>query len=61
MVCDRCKKEFTPGNREDGMPYGISFETPDGTKVTVCSDCLIEFGNYLKEKENRGRRLRHAN
>lgn len=52
MKCDMCGKEFEPGNRPDGTPNGVGFELSDGSRITACSDCIIESAtnpDYLNE------------
>jgi hypothetical protein len=48
--CDECGAEFSPGNREDGLPNGVSFHQKDGSMYTICADCLIKKGRELCEK-----------
>lgn len=43
MKCDRCGKEFRPGNRTNGLPNGLEFLMADGRSVIVCTGCLLEF------------------
>lgn len=48
LICDKCGREFKPGNRPDGLPNGIAFNTVDG-EVVICTECIIKKGI---EKEN---------
>lgn len=54
MKCDYCGKEFEVGNRPDGMPNGFSFVKQDGSTLTVCTNCVIDFGRGDKECYTRG-------
>ena len=45
MKCDKCKKEFTSGNRADGTPNGVGFELQDGSVITLCAACLMKLGS----------------
>lgn len=49
LRCSLCGKEFTPGNRLDGIPNGVGFQREDGSVLVVCAECLIEMG---KERES---------
>lgn len=49
MKCDKCKKEFIPGNKADGTPNGVGFELQDGSVITLCAACLMKLGS-LDEK-----------
>lgn len=44
LMCDGCGKEFEEGNRPDGLPGGVNFQTDNGVMVTVCTDCMIRLG-----------------
>ena len=52
IKCNECKKEFYPGNRPDGLPNGVGFETKDGSIINVCSDCIIKLGTNLRKDKN---------
>lgn len=49
IICSKCGKEIVPGNRPDGLPNGIGFETY-GKVEMICTDCIIEIGK-IKEGE----------
>lgn len=49
IICSICKKEIFPGNRPDGLPNGVGFETY-GKVEMICTDCIIEIGK-IKEGE----------
>lgn len=49
MRCNLCGKEFEVGNREDGIPNGVSFMTKQGM-LTVCADCIIDMGKEAERK-----------
>lgn len=51
MKCEICGKEFGYGNREDGLPYGMTFVLHSGERLTMCSDCIIEKGKEVSEKK----------
>ena len=55
MICDICGKEFEIGNRPDGLPNGMTFVRKDGTRLTMCTDCIIEKGRE-NEAESEGRK-----
>ena len=42
MKCDRCGKEFKPGNRPNGVPNGVQMKFQNGKTYTLCADCMIE-------------------
>jgi len=44
IKCDICGKEFTPGNRPDGIPNGVGIVQKDGTIVNICADCVYKIG-----------------
>ena len=48
IKCDMCGKEFEAGNRADGTPNGVGFTLEDGSKLTVCSDCICKTGENHK-------------
>lgn len=48
IKCNECGKYFTSGNRPDGLPNGIGFVLNDGTKINVCTDCIIERGEEVR-------------
>lgn len=52
MKCTRCGKTFEAGNRKDGIPNGVMFDTEKG-KYTLCADCLIEMGGMSPEDRDR--------
>lgn len=52
MKCDNCGTEFLPGNRPDGLPRGIGFETENGI-ITYCADCLIKIGREVEEDDGK--------
>lgn len=47
MKCYYCGKTFEVGNRPDGLPNGMGFQSPDGSVTDVCADCIIEAGNNI--------------
>lgn len=49
MKCNKCGKEFKPGDRPDGLQNGISFLMPDGRPVALCCECLIELGKEIMD------------
>lgn len=51
MKCDFCGKEFEFGNRPDGIPNGIALKGKDGSKTTICADCVIKEGRKKRERE----------
>lgn len=55
MKCDRCGKEFLPGNRMDGTPNGVGFVLKGGRRVTLCADCIIDHERtlaWIKEQDD---------
>ena len=52
MKCDHCGKEFEAGNRPDGLPNGVWFVLEDGSMVTVCTECIMAFGEQLRGEED---------
>lgn len=60
MKCDKCGKEFKPGNRPSGVPNGVGFVLADGTEITICAECIESFTtdegrewlDKLKEEHN---------
>lgn len=53
MKCDVCGKEFKEGNRLDGIPNGVAFVMKDGTKLTMCADCIMMVGQEQEEKRDK--------
>lgn len=51
MKCEVCGKEFAYGYREDGLPNGMTFILQNGTKMTMCADCIMEKGREVKEEK----------
>lgn len=51
MKCDVCGKEFGYGNREDGLPNGMTFILQKGKKLTMCADCIIAKGREVAEEK----------
>lgn len=49
IICSKCGKEIIPGNRPDGLPNGVGFESY-GKVEMICTDCIIEIGK-IKEGE----------
>lgn len=41
MICIRCKKEVFPGDRPDGLPYGLGVIINDRV-IAICMDCILE-------------------
>lgn len=39
-ICALCGKEFTDGNRPDGIPNGIGLVGKNGKQVDVCAECV---------------------
>lgn len=58
IICDRCGRIFTPGNRPDGIHNGVIFTTQSGEIQTYCTDCLIKIGTEHRNNRNdqKGRR-----
>ena len=52
MKCDKCGREFEPGNRPDGIPNGVGFVIKDGRVITVCAECIIKNGRKVNERIN---------
>ena len=50
MKCDVCGKEFGYGNRDDGLPNGVTFVTKKG-RITMCADCVIEMGKRSEDEQ----------
>lgn len=52
MICDKCRKRFTRGNRRDGIPNGFKMIPKSGKPFTLCAECIISLGKMnKKEKE----------
>jgi len=54
ILCDRCAKIFSPGNRPDGIPNGVTFVQDNGKPITLCADCLIKQGAMVRKHNNEG-------
>ena len=57
IFCVDCGKEIIPGNRPNGLPNGVGFETKEGKIINVCTDCLIAIGKKKKEEGSDGIRF----
>lgn len=65
MKCSQCGKTYQYGFRPDCLPAGVGFVLEDGTRVDVCTDCIMRIGakddydnlinKYMKENEEDGR------
>ena len=42
LKCHICGREFCYGNREDGMPNGMTFVLKDNSRKTMCADCILK-------------------
>lgn len=42
--CDRCGREFEPGNMENGAPAGVAAKMKNGHVLTLCYYCVCEMG-----------------
>lgn len=51
MKCEVCGKEFAYGYRKDGLPNGMTFILQNGTKMTMCADCIMEKGREVAEEK----------
>lgn len=51
MKREVCGKEFAYGYREDGLPNGMTFILQNGTKMTMCADCIMEKGREVAEEK----------
>lgn len=51
ITCNYCGKSFEIGNRPDGLPNGVGFQTATGT-INVCAECLIEMGKVKEAWKN---------
>lgn len=54
IICSECGREFSPGNRPDGMPNGVAFVLEDGTVYNACADCIMKHGMEVIGNENKG-------
>ena len=50
ITCDECGKGFKPGCDKHGLPNGVAFKLTDGSRVDICSKCVIKYG---KEEETK--------
>ena len=41
ILCQACNRYFVPKKLPDGLPTGIQFILDDGTKLDVCSECIL--------------------
>ena len=48
IKCDKCGKEFTFGNDQNGIPNGVGLGFEDKV-VNLCKECINDFGE-LKRK-----------
>lgn len=51
LKCDKCGRNFMPGNTADGLPKGITYKLKDGKYLTICSRCIVELGNMDTDQE----------
>lgn len=52
MKCDACGTRFVYGNRPDGVPNGVRMIQKDGSKITLCADCIIRLGMMAPEEKD---------
>ena len=50
---DICGKVFGYGNREDGLPNGMTFILQNGEKLTMCTDCIKAKGKEVAEERHK--------
>ena len=53
MKCTRCEREFQTGNRPDGFPNCMDFVLRDGSKLTLCAECLMDVWRAGREERKR--------
>lgn len=51
ISCDKCESVIISGNT-NGLPNGIALILKNGKTITLCQNCVIEFGRMdYKESE----------
>ena len=53
MICDKCKRIFSAGNDNSGLPNGVGFELENGKTIMLCSNCIVNLGKMTTSERKK--------